>query len=63
MYSTNDIARCVDFKWSVAGCSTTRFSASFGERGEGEVWLARNTKLDREVTLKVLPEEFASDPR
>ena len=28
----------------------------------GEVWQARDTKLDRDVALKVLPEAFTSDP-
>ncbi len=28
----------------------------------GEVYQARDTKLDRDVALKVLPEAFTSDP-
>jgi len=37
-------------------------SAKIGEDGMGEVWQARDTKLDRDVALKVLPEAFTSDP-
>jgi serine/threonine protein kinase len=28
----------------------------------GEVYRARDTKLDRDVAIKVLPEDFATDP-
>src|SRR5262245_28710410 len=48
--------------WIGSQVGNYQFVSLLGAGGMGEVYRARDTKLKREVAIKVIPDEFSLDP-
>ena len=58
------VGECADAPLFSTGGTIGHFQLleSLGKGSFGTVWRARDTKLDRDVAIKILPELFAADP-
>ena len=48
--------------WAGRRIGNYQFVSMIGAGGMGEVYRARDTRLEREVAIKILPEDFSNDP-